>query len=615
MKRELGSADRTRKARSSIFSRLIACLPLYCISMLLDLPSLCQRTYYVQALGQDAEHPKPGMIPWPLIAAATCFSKKFIPFDRKVCRSTLNEHCINIENKLKYLASRQNMPERRNLYGILHIVRSFTESGVKSHSDIPLHKRAAFTIITGEIRKCIARSVIKAQHAVRNDHMFLFRVCKWLLNDQCLAMVETDKDGGYAFIPSALLRKATYHVLIGGDYSFETMSKQSMFFAYTRLSKRWASYYGFPGLASLLCRSLRCSKATIHSILRLTCKTHKSPVSFRNLHCAPCWALGCLSRFVSNMLQEILNSHAHVLRDCKHFVGAVSGIMPKATHRFCKLDVQHFFMSGESFEIAQLISTLFDDPNLKSLVYDTVFFLLDSQFVYCKHNQQTYKVSKGSGMGLPHSGATSECALLSKEIPLMKLLHTYGIDYYGRFKNDISIIYNRTEGLNPFLGDLRQGHPFSIDVETISSTTVDFLEVRVSKCPYGYATMPVSKPSTLNCPWLSRHSCHPPHIHHSWPVARAMTRLGLCSSPQLKCCDLRNFIARAQTQNLSNRSINTLKNLLIEISNGISRPKHQKRESVQRNSDVVWLVLPYFQAMHVAGLSRDLHNLFKCNYI
>ena len=63
-------------------------------------------------------------------------------------------------------------------------------------------------------------------------------------------------------------------------------------------------------------------------------------------------------------------------------------------------------MSGRSFELAHLVSSLFsDDRKLKDLMYDCVFFLLDNQFVEDRVLEDTYTVVKGSGMGLPHSAA------------------------------------------------------------------------------------------------------------------------------------------------------------------------------------------------------------------
>ena len=130
--------------------------------------------------------------------------------------------------------------------------------------------------------------------------------------------------------------------------------------------------------------------------------------------------------------------------------------------------------------------------------------MLDAQFVFNQRDGITYKVAKGSGMGLTHSGATSECALLAgAELALAKALHTYGIDFYGRFKDDVLIIFNDVGLLRSFIGKLRADHPFQIVCESIVSKSVVFLGARVTKTSGGYHCIPESKPSALNVPWLS----------------------------------------------------------------------------------------------------------------
>lgn len=241
-----------------------------------------------------------------------------------------------------------------------------------------------------------------------------------------------------------------------------------------------------------------------------------------------------------------------------------------------------------------------------------MFFLLDSQFVFNQRDGVTYKVAKGSGMGLTHSGATSECALLAgAELALVKALHTYGIDFYGRCKDDVLILFNDFELLRTFIGRLREGHPFKIKCESIDSKSVTFLEVRVTKTSGGYQCIPESKPSALSVPWLSRFSCHPPHIHNTWPVARAISRQSLCSNDRLKRIDLLEFVSRAGSHNLSYRATTTLNRMLTESApHGISQPLC-KREATQRKTDTFWIVLPFYKAMHMAGFSNTLQNLLN----
>ena len=271
MKRHHSKCERNRRAQLSNFTRMIFCLPLYCIARLFDLPFMCQQVYYVHSLSEDAIHPTPDMTPWPLLVLATCFSKKFIPFCRHVRRDVLLRHCSTFENKLKWLASVNRQDDRPNHFGILQIAKKYIDPSWNPKIDLPIHKRAAFIVIVKEVRKVLARSVLRAQHAFKSDDMFIYRVGKWLLQDRGLSMVETDKDGGYAFIDSRLLFQATHNILHGGDYTFGQIDQQNIFHKYISLSKRWADFFKDPGLSGLLCRSLN-SGASIDQFCDLLAK-------------------------------------------------------------------------------------------------------------------------------------------------------------------------------------------------------------------------------------------------------------------------------------------------------------------------------------------------------
>jgi hypothetical protein len=74
----------------------------------------------------------------------------------------------------------------------------------------------------------------------------------------------------------------------------------------------------------------------------------------------------------------------------------------------------------------------------------SVLFLLTNQHVHVPATGHKLKVKKGTGMGLPHSTACAELAFMSNEITLMREICTYQLDFYGRFKDDICIIYNNS---------------------------------------------------------------------------------------------------------------------------------------------------------------------------
>jgi hypothetical protein len=183
-------------------------------------------------------------------------------------------------------------------------------------------------------------------------------------------------------------------------------------------------------------------------------------------------------------------------------------------------------------------------------------------------------------------------------------MHEFDISFYARFKDDVLIIFHDFRKLKEFIKILKIGHPFSIKCDSISSTEVDFLEVRVCKGTQ-FSVFPVSKPSTLSSPWLSRHSAHPPNVLHAWPLARLKTRLGLCSNRRLKQLEKSSFIKRAQSQMLSARSIQALD----------CQPQECGSSMKTYTGSTRWLVLPFYPVLLKTGFCVNAHNFWSSDFV
>jgi hypothetical protein len=329
---------------------------------------------------------------------------------------------------------------------------------------------------------------------------------------------------------------------------------------YSNLCKNWATTLECPGLAKKLKSSMLCDTTSHTSTLELTAKTHKSPVDFRNLHASHSWKYGALSKFVSNIMQAKLNTFKHVMRDSEAVVQALKEVPCSPEDKFCKLDVKHFFMSGTPTELSQLSSDVFEGEPIHGILKESSWFLLDNQHVVDKSTGKVYKVQKGSGMGLSHSGAIAELALyMGAERRMLQVLPRYNIVFYGRFKDDILIIFRDYRLLRDFLAELRKGHPFTLKCEEISSFSINFLEVCIRKSYAAFEIFPVSKPSSLQISWLSRFSSHSKNVHDSWPAARLSSRLKLCSSTRLKRSESVSFAKRAESEHLTRRALSAIR--------------------------------------------------------
>jgi hypothetical protein len=229
--------------------------------------------------------------------------------------------------------------------------------------------------------------------------LFFFKRVRALLNDMALHMLPTDKDGGYALVPKHVVISARAKILSSGDYVVSPFNEKISSDIYKNVCRSWASALDYPGLSGKLCSSLNCDVAKFHSVLELNCKTHKEPVTFRNLHASTMWRYGALSRFVSNVLQRDLNKHPHIIRDSRDLVNKLSSVKCSATMKFCKLDVDHFFMSGKAHELTNLcVKGLPHDHPTRDPLEQSIYFLLDNQYVLDEASGLLVKVVNGSGI-------------------------------------------------------------------------------------------------------------------------------------------------------------------------------------------------------------------------
>lgn len=531
-------------AKQSFLSKLLSAIPLNTIHLLLFPSALCSKAYYIPDIGADPVHPNYEIVPWPIIVACTCFAKKHVPPSNLVSPKVITQHIANFESKLHWLYHFRGQPARQNLYGAIQIQARYRDRVPKYAGTVPTE----LTAVCSELRRKINTVLCRSKHfTIDTSVTNFFKLVRKLTVFYELAIVVLDKDGGFAIMPARVELQARSLIMQSGDYAYSHFNKALSNTTYKKLCSRLGSHFEEKGLCRMLMSSVLSSRAQYSSVLNMTCKTHKSPVSFRNLHASQSWAYGGLSKFVSNIIQEELWKYPHVLRDCDDFVRKLSSVKCKPTARFCKLDVKHFFMSGNASDLTRLTTSMFVGAGIQDLIFNSVFFLLDTQLVVDVKSGTCLKVIIGSGMGLPHSGAVAEASfLMGAESKLIERLAEFEIDFYGRFKDDVLIVFNSTQLLQNFVGELKQGHPFKIECESISTLKASFLEVAIWKSKDKFEFKPVSKPSALKVPWLSRQSAHHKGIHNMWPATRLCTRLKLCSNLALAAVERNEFIARAK---------------------------------------------------------------------
>ena len=290
-----------------------------------------------------------------------------------------------------------------------------------------------------------------------------------------------------------------------------------------------------------------------------------------------------------------------------------------------RVDIEDFFMSGT---VDDLVSTTI--PLIPLCRRDTVrkalTFLLNHQYVVSDLiPERTYKVVKGTGIGLRHSGAVADASFFTlvehdfvTDDMQDRLELSYGVSHYFRFKDDIFFVAaERTRGMEFFLLLQQRARHFKLKLEEVSSEMVQMLDTAVYVENNSLQVMPQFKKTSLMRP-LETSSAHSKGVH-AWPLARLRALTQTSSGPEDARLAHETYIRRfaeflappeilqAMTQRAEEfrRSKWGSRNLQHSSVDGIAMQTALNREKVRKH----WIPLSYHPAWCTAKLSRLLAEL------
>ena len=312
-----------------------------------------------------------------------------------------------------------------------------------------------------------------------------------------------------------------------------------------------------------------------------------------------------------------MRSRRHLLADSAQLVQqlrALPRVLPNQDVKYYKIDIKEFFMNGEHHDIARAAISLLP-RDMRGSVELMILFLLREQFVAAPHHfvrftegrefQRLFRVSRGSGMGLPMSRELSDANFLveAEDSYCLRsgICHEHGVFYYGRYADDILVIFVDTvcETRMRFLqGFKRHSRSYPLKVESVSSDEVQMLDMLISLGPDGkFVTKPFVKPTSQRN-FLSDRSYHHPNIHMCWPIGY-LSRLRRISTHE---SDAR----RAQLQFLSELLAQCPSHVArFAMQSSIFNPRASAKADFGRCS---WLVLPYTRYWLSAGIGGFLRE-------
>lgn len=553
--------------------------------------------YFLDRYG-NLRKPRPNDVPWPCVWAAARHNRKHITCGKTgIDKDRVLRSLIDAENKLHWKLKLRNTEDPLDRFGPLH--RKLLKVP-KPFIGIRTPEVSAFF---GEFRRTLFRYIDGAKERrsrqSTDDHALVGLGFKMLLYAGLLA-VPTDKDGGFCITSVANVSSFIRSVVSNGNYVrvFPEVVNGQNVFKIQKEYNRWcclaSSTYEIGALAPRLAGSWNHPDTVLSSHLKINIKTHKTPTKVRDICACPKWKMANLAHFVHAIVSDKLRHFSHLVVDTSQFLAKLNKLEANSNDIFVKFDVADFFMSGSSSELSFSVSRLFenDGEKVRNFVQGVVFFLLENQFVSVGYpdgaESETYKLAKGSGMGLAHSGSVADAALLvAAEYGKLDPSIQAGVKLFCRFRDDgILIAKSRTEAVAFGQQYRNSAAPFKIKCEQVSATELEWLEVVIRKDLANgvFYTIPRIKSTSFGCVMLESSSRHTFNTHISWPKAFLERRLKLCGRMADKLVFRNRALQRFESELCTNRVLK----MLAEV------PLEGKVARSSQSNSVTWVVLPHF---------------------
>ena len=278
----------------------------------------------------------------------------------------------------------------------------------------------------------------------------------------------------------------------------------------------------------------------------------------------------------------------HLLRDTKEFVDDLRHLHWQDGMRMVKIDIKEFYMSGKPCFLSHACSELFCDETE------------DFQQLVAK------RVTRGSGMGLLHSGEVSDAGFwIAAERWLLttSVRQWCSITYWRRFRDDILAItsnFPRFKHVFRWLRSRAALEGYKLLTEDVSQNKITFLAVDVLVINGGFVTKPRER---IVAPFPSEYSAHPRHVHISWPAVLRKSLDQFVSIKKNNVLLKNDFLARLQRFFTCPTTISRVRRSLVDRRPRVIKDKTPK--------NTTWLVLDHHPLSRTGRVSKAIRKMFE----
>lgn len=284
-------------------------------------------------------------------------------------------------------------------------------------------------------------------------------------------------------------------------------------------------------------------------------------------------------------------------------------------------DIKDFFLSGDLRDLVGDICHYFSG-DMQILVRDVMTFLLNTEYVIplsnasmCKEGIEgldgdtiVYKVVRGSGMGLIHSGHIANLSFFHRVERILCQPHRLrglGVIHYKRYFDDIWVCFSDRTLMTEFYSQVRMlANHFKVTADNVASVgiAVKYLDLAtvlrdLRDDGVVHVAPELNKPVI---PLLTT-SGHPWHVHLGWPCALMQRVFDLAGSLEDACHFGDRLICKYESSNASAATLQVMRSSLIRLqTKGYYdaaphpvRSSHSFRVATIHGETVHWIKLGY----------------------
>ena len=440
----------------------------------------------------------------------------------------------------------------------------------------------------------------------------------------------TDKDGGYALVPTNLLPSID-----------ETILKQQIYQEISPLEVRWdlVEPLWMAATRDITKNDERITRAQLTASmftgatwvakLQKTVKTHKNQgqVSCRGIHATAPYSFASVGRWVAAVLRGGMQKYQHIMTCTNDLIEKIKTIKVTSKTWMIKLDFKDLFLTGSMEE--NIAAALHHCPkNLHTAMNSALLLLLSTQYVKSPHfPDRVWKTVLGSGMGLPHSGEVAESLLATRECECLlddDFRNKYSILAYLRYRDDgVLLIDDNGDGNVAFcyrtMFDILM--PFVVQVEEISQHTVNTLDLTltINQTTGCIEYQPFIKPTALKV-LLNPSSYHTKAVHKAWPLAETFRIQRLSCSNAHYHQAVFQFIELLEKHDVHSNVISTIKSCYLHSKQQWCRGTYQllhaqwlQKQSRKQQTEL-WMPLPYHHVWAEGGVQKCIDDFNRDAY-